>query len=330
MLQIATNPEELLSFVEDLLTDSTNYQVELFADILFILLVPPTNIKLIQSFQKESVSEDQQWSTSSICTDLSNSALSKLISLTCTDSCEKLNTVIYCVLCCKLQHSPMKSHLRYSETTKSGQPALDEDELISSMHTVTRALLSTDTTQPLTLPILVPKNGKGLAVSLSSLTRSASHVKEVPADTTLLEIFESLQRTCQSNPHSKKLLDYSLFGKLLHNNGEHSPVCNNSRDGSFYISTEEAKTLLDHTVTNLSPACAKIAGLLLNRSQLLMQHFVSHSVSRLSGIQVGDLEKYHSNSDTEGISRTYSYLYVVAEFFKALDSSGTDRCLRFF
>ena len=330
LLQVAANTEELLSFVEDLLTDSTNSLVEVSADILFILLVQPTNIELIQSFQEESVGNDQQWSVSSMCTGLSNSALSKLISLTCADSCEKLNTVIYCVLRCKLQQSRVEGDLLYSETTESSQPALDEDGLTSSVHRVTKALLSTDATRPLILLSLAPENGEDLhvAVSLSSLTQYTSQFKEAPADgdrqNTLHKIFQSLQRTCQSNPHSKKLLDCSLFSKLLL---EHNPICDNSWDCLFYIDIKEAKTLLDHAVTNLSPSCAKLAGLLLNRSQLLMQHFLSHSVSKLSGIRVSDLEKYHSSGDTKEVSRIRSYSHLMAEFFKALDSNGTDKCL---
>ena len=316
LLQIATSSENLLPFVEELLSDSANYPARLLADVLMILLVPPTNIALIQSFPEDIVSDDQQWSLSPLCTALSNSSLSDLISLTCTNSCEKLDIVLYCLLCCKLQH--FQGDLFDDERIESNGPAVDKDGLVSSMHSVTKTLLSADAALP--VGTTVPMNGADLAVSVSSLMQTSSRAKEVSIDCSgeesiIREIFDSLQRTCQSHPHSMKLLDNSLFGKLLHAHPEHSPVHNPSMNTSFFI---DAKTLLDHCMANLSPACSKIAGLLVNRSQVLMQHFVAHSA-----VRVDELEKCHSSGNIEEITRIHSYLYVMAKFFKALDIHGT-------
>ena len=325
LLKVAADVEELLHFTEHLLlTDSSSCSSKLLASVLSIVLIPPTNIELIQSFQEESVVDgNRRWSISSLCTDLSNLALSKLISLTCNSSCEELNTITYCVLRCKLQQSRVvEGDLLRCESAESYEPAgLDKEGLVSSMHVVTRTLLSTDTALPMDLS--KPKNGRDLAVSFSPLTRSLPLIEDSSEQCTLRHIFESLERTCQSNPHSKKLLDYSLFSKLVRSHLEHDPIGDGSRDSSFCISREEGKALLDHAVTTLSPACAKLAGLLLNRSQLLMLHFVSHSISKFSEIQVDDLDRYHSSSDTEEVMRICSYLHVMAEFFKALNSDGT-------
>ena len=286
-----------------------------------ILFVPSTNITLIQSFPEDSVSDDQQWSLSPMCTALSNSSINDLISLTCASSCEKLDIVSYCLLCCKLQH--FQGDLFDDERIESNGPAVDKDGLVSSMHSVTKTLLSADAALP--VGTTVPRNGADLAVSVSSLMQTSSRAKEVSIDrsgeeSTIREIFDSLQRTCQSHPHSMKLLDNSLFGKLLHEHPEHSPIHNPSMDTSFFI---DAKTLLDHCMANLSPACSKIAGLLVNRSQVLMQHFVAHSISELPAVRVDELEKCHSSGNTEEITRIHSYLYVMAKFFKALDIHGT-------
>ena len=321
LLQIATSSENLLPFVEELLSDSANYPVRLLADVLMILLVPPTNIALIQSFAEEIVSDDQQWSLSPMCTALSNSSLSNLISLTCASSCEKLDIVSYYLLCCKLQH--FQGDLFDDERIESNGPAVDKDGLVSRMHSVTQTLLSADAVLP--IGTSVPRNGADLAVSLSLLMQASSRAKKVSIDgsgeeSTIREIFDSLQRTCQSHPHSVKFLDYSLFGKLLHDHPERNPVCITSTDFSFFIN---AKSLLDHCMANLSPACAKIAGLLVNRSQVLMQHFVAHSISELPAVRVDELEKCHSSGNTEEITRIHSYLYVMAKFFKALDIHGT-------
>ena len=321
LLQIATSSENLLPFVEELLSDSANYPVRLLADVLMILLVPLTNVALIQSFPEEIVSNDQQWSLSPMCTALSNSSLSNLISLTCASSCEKLDIVSYYLLCCKLQH--FQGDLFDDECMESSGSAVDRDGLVSRMHSVTKTLLSADAALP--VGTTVPRNGADLAVSLSSLMQASSRAKGVSIDgsggeSTIREVFDSLRRTCQSHPHSMKLLDHSLFGKLLHDHPERNPVRNTLTDLSYFIN---AKTLLDHCMANLSPACAKIAGLLMNRSQVLMQHFVVHSISELPAVQVDELEKCHSSSDTEEITRIHSYLYVMAKFFKALDIYGT-------
>jgi hypothetical protein len=321
LLQIATNLEELLPFVEELLSESTNYPADLVADILAILLVPPTNIALVQSFLKESISDEQKWSISPVCTRLSISALSDLISLTSANSCEKLDIVAYCLLRCKLQQLHTEGDLFRDECAEPNGPAVERDGLVSSMHSVTNMLLSADAALP--VGTSVPRSGADLAVSLSSLMQASSPAKGFLVDgsgeSTVREIFDSLQRTCQSHPHSKKLLDHSLFTKLLHDRIEHSPVYNTSMDTSFAV---DAKALLDHCVTNLSPASAKITGLLMNRSQAMMQHFVTHSISELPGIRVDALEKCHSSGNTEEITRIHSYLYVMAKFFKALDSHG--------
>lgn len=327
LLQVATSSEKLLSYVEELLSDSANYPVELFADILSVLLIPPTNIELIQSLQEENVSDDQRWSTSLICTGLSNSAVSSLISLTCANSCEKLDTITYYVLHCKLKQSHVEGNLLCNESGNSNGPALDKDGLVSSTHSVTKALLSSDAAFP--VGVSVPRSGVDLAVSLSSMSQISSQAKGSTVDGSgesvvfAREIFDSLQRTCQSNPHSKKLLGHSLCGKLLLDHVEHSPVHDSFRDASFFVDRKDAETLLDHAVASLSPACAKIAGLLVNRSQVLMQHFVSHSISELSGVRVSELEKHQSSGDIEGVTRIHCYLYVMAKFFNALDSNGT-------
>ena len=323
LLQIATSLEELLPFIEELLSDSANYPAQPLADVLMILLVPPTNITLIQSFREESITDDLQWSLSPVCTALSNSAFNNLIRLTCANSCEKLDIISYCLLCCKLQHfHDIEVDLSHNELTKTNGPAFEKDGLVSSMHSVAKILLSADGALPVGMS--VPRNGADLAISLLSLMQALSRAKDISLDgsgeSTVHEIFDSLQRTCQSRPHSMNLLDHSLFGKLLHNHLERNPVCNTSTDFSFFIDTE---TLLDHCMSNLSPACAKIARLLVNRSQVLIQHFVTHSISELPAIRVDELEKCHSSGNTEEITRIHSYLYMMAKFFKALDSHGT-------
>ena len=323
LLQIATGLEELLPFIEELLSDSANYPAQPLADVLMILLVPPTNITLIQSFQEESITDDQQWSLSPVCTALSNPAFNNLIRLTCANSCEKLDIVSYCLLSCKLQHfHDIEGDLSHNELTKPNGPAFEKDGLVSSMHSITKILLSADGALPVGMS--VPRNGADLAVSLLSLMQASSRAKDVSLDgsgeSTVHGIFDSLQRTCQSRPHSMNLLDHSLFGKLLHDRLERNPIHSSSTDFSFFI---DAETLLDHCMANLSPACAKIAGLLVNRSQVLMQHFMAHSISELPAVRVDELENYHASGSTEEITRIYSYLYMMTKFFKALDSHGT-------
>ena len=203
-----------------------------------------------------------------------------------------------------------------------------EDGLISSAHAITRALLLTDTS--LSEELGTAKHEKDLTVSFSSPEQAGVPLEQG-------SLVEILLMSCQSNPHAKKLLESSLFCKLLYSGPQLVPVSKSSSCGCISISEEEAKALLDHSVTTLSPACAKMAGLLMERSKLLLDYFTSHCISKLCKVSLCDLELCQDDNE---MIKVHSYFYMMSQFFKALsslDMDGTQRrdicnhfmCLKF-
>ena len=322
-LQPGIDATDQLSIVESLLTSSAGAAdtSELLADVLSTLLVPPENQELVHSFTKEEEESQTQWDVSSVCADLSDAAVSKLISLTCAESSQKLDLVTYSVLYCKFQQEHLKAISPLTakrESLVTSAFISDKDRLLSTVFQITRSLLSTDSKSP-----SKNKCGKDLASGASSQHGSTDFVaKQAYA----AECVNNLKKSCQSNLHASKLVDLSLLSRQCDGHFDiTSPVTGCSKLACVVGSEEEGKKLLDHAVSSLFPASVKIAGLLLQRSLVLLEHFLSHGVSKLSEVSLCDLELCSSNEDNRELLKIHSYFYLLTQCFKSLsgiDSNG--------
>lgn len=327
-LQPGIDATDQLSIVESLLTSSAGAAdtSELLADLLSTLLVPPENQELVHSFTKEEEESQTQWGVSSVCADLSDAAVSKLISLTCAESSQKLDLVTYSVLYCKFQQEHLKAISPLTakrESLVTSAFISDKDGLLSTVFQITRSLLSTDTKSP-----SKSKCGKDLASRAFSqhttVCRGSTDI--VVEQAYAAECVNNLKKSCQSNIHASKLVDLSLLSRQCDGHFDiTSPVTGCSKLACVVVSEEEGKKLLDHAVSSLSPASVKIAGLLLQRSLVLLEHFLSHGISKLSEVSLCDLELCSSNEDNRELLKMHSYFYLLTQCFKSLcgiDSNG--------
>ena len=303
MLQPAIDKKDQLNFVEDVLASvpDENDPLELLVDVLSALLLPGTDTTVLhdQLFLEENENDDEQSITSPLFADLTRSAVSRIISLTCANTSKTLDVITFSVLNCKFHQAHLKQDLL--QPAEREEVCFTEDGLLSGVCHTTRVLLTTDMGSP-----SVTKRGNDLALTLSSLSQSFSTSVAIERDG-LLEISKDLERSCQSNPHAKKLLELSLFSKLLHGTAKTALV-----SVSTVIGEEESKMMLNHAVRNLYPTSVRIAGLLLGRLTGLLQYFMSDCVSKLCELEL-------SSEGNSEITELYSFLFLVAHFFKVLD-----------
>ena len=89
MLQPAIDKKDQLNFVEDVLASvpDENDPLELLVDVLSALLLPGTDTAVLhdQLFSEENEDDDDQSITSPLFADLTRSAVSRIISLTCAN-----------------------------------------------------------------------------------------------------------------------------------------------------------------------------------------------------------------------------------------------------